>query len=399
MGTPTPSGSRAAAVLAILAILLAGLIGGCDNDNAFPPGVLAYVNIDTFSNHDTSPQVASDGTNFLVVYDETVTAANHDVIGAFVNQGGGVLSYVNIETSANDDRIPRVAFDGTNYLVVYQEDNGADHDVMGLFVSPGGAVGAPFAIDNSAGDDLAPAVAFDGTRYLVVYQRAVSGTNGDIVGALVDTAGAVQAGSPFDIDVTASDDRVPAVASNGPEFLVAFQRVVSGTNSDIRGAVVDPTITSTPPTVTPFDVDAAVFDDRAPRVASGGTHYLVAYEEVYPTDRDIRGALVTVAGLTAVSLFGIDAAVDFDDYAPAVAFDGTNYLVSYTETHASTDHDIIGARVDSTGTVLSFGFAIDSSPFDDFSPSVAFGSTSYLVAYEEIFSSADHDIFGAIVTP
>jgi hypothetical protein len=394
MGLPKPSGRLAAAILPILTMLLGGLLAGCDEDS-FPPDVLAYANIDTYPYDDRSPKAASDGTNFLVVYEETVTSTDHDVIAAVVKPGGGVPGYVLIETSLNDDRAPAVAFDGTNYLIVYQETSGAEHNIMGVFVSPAGAVGAPFVIDNSANDDLAPAVAFDGTDYLVVYQRAVTGTNGDIVGAVLSTGGAVQAGSPFNIDVSANDDRVPAVASNGTGFLVAFQRMVSGTDSDIQGAVIDPS----GPTVAPFAVDATSNDDRAPAVASDGANYLVAYEEVStPTDRNIRGALVNPSGPTATP-FDIDPAAGFDDFAPTAAFDGVNYLVAYAETVTSGDHDIMGARVDPAGTVLDFGFAIDQSGWNDVGPSAAFGGTRYLVAYEEVLSSTDHDIFGALVKP
>jgi hypothetical protein len=378
----------------LVAVLLLGLIAGCNDDSTLPPNVLRYVNIDTYLNNDTLPQAAFDGTNYLVVYDEIVTDTNHDIIGAFVNTNGAIVRYINIDVSANDDRAPRVAFDGTNYLVVYQQTGTTNHDIIGVFVRTGGIVGTPFAIDGSPSDDLAPAVAFNGTDYLVVYQRAVSGTNNDIIGAVVDPTGTVLAGSPFDIDTSANNDLAPATASNGTNFLVAYQRAVNGLNDNVQGAVIDPT----GPTVTLFGINtSASFDDLAPAVASDGTNYLVVYEEVGSTDRDIRGAQVDAAG-TTVTLFGIDTSTN-DDFAPSVAFDGTNYLVAYSETFTSTDHDIIGARVDSTGAVLSAGFTIDTSGFDDFNPAVVFGSTDYLVAYEEIFSSTNHDIFGALVKP
>lgn len=41
----------------------------------------------------------------------------------------------------------------------------------------------------------------------------------------------------------------------------------------------------------------------------------------------------------------IDTSRSFDDRAPAVAFDGTNYLVAYEEVFSNTDHDAFGALV------------------------------------------------------
>jgi len=386
---------------------LAGVVGGCDNGNGspFPPGILGYSYIDTSSYNDTLPQAAFDGTNSLVVYDEIITSSDHNIIGAFVDQTGNALSYVNIETAATDDQAPQVAFDGANYLVVYQEDNGADHDIMGVFVSPispinpMGLVGTPFPIDTSSNDDLTPAVAFNGTDYLVAYQRAVSGTNGDIVGAVVDTTGAVLAGSPFTIDASADDDIAPAVASNGTTFLVAYQRVAGRTSDDIMGAIVDPAVSATPPAVTLFNIDASTYDDQAPAVASDGTNYLVAYQEVFSTDRDIVGSLVTVAGTPTATFIPIDTFTGTDDYQPRVAWGGTRYLVAYTETYSSTDHDILGARITPAGKVQSRAFAIDTTPNDDFSPAVVFGATSYLVPYQEMVGSSDNNIIGALVKP
>lgn len=385
--------AKRAAVIAVAAVVLAGLTGGCDNsESSYPPGVIKYVNIDnSANNNDTLPQVASDGSNYLVVYDEIVTDTNHNVIGALLDQHGKLLTYVLNLVTPNDDRVPHVAFDGTNYLVVYQEDNGSDHDIMGVFVSQAGAVvGAPFAIDATPADDLTdPAVAFNGANYLVAYQRA--GAPGALVGAMVDTAGAV--GTPFDID--AGNDLTPTVASNGADFLVTYQRFVSGTISDIVGARVDGG--GAVEAGSPFDIDATGYDNGAPQAASDGTDYLVVYQRTFSTDRDIQGALVAVG--PAVTLFGIDTAYGYDDYAPSVAWGGTRYLVPYTETFSNSDHDILKARVSSSGAVTNVATPIDNSPYDDLYPVVAFGSGNGLVAYEEVFTNTDYNIFGALMKP
>ncbi|HUJ79824.1 MAG TPA: hypothetical protein VLY45_05875, partial [Nitrospiria bacterium] len=285
------------------ALLLAGLIAGCDNGSSGPPFVLGYSSIDPTPSNDTLPQAAFDGTNFLVVYDDVPpSSADHNVIGAFVDQYGNVLNYPNIVNSPANEQVPQVAFDGTNYLVVYQEDNGSDHDIMGVLVAPispinpTGLVGTPFPIDASSNDDTVPTVAFNGSYYLVAYQRA-NGTNSSIIGALVDPAGNVLTGSPFTIDDSANVNIAPAVASNRTTFLVAYQLSTGHTAGDILGAVVDPTISATPPAVTPpFAIDASSLNDQAPAVASDGTNYLVVYQEVYSTDRDIRGTIVDPTG-------------------------------------------------------------------------------------------------------
>ncbi|HTP41842.1 MAG TPA: hypothetical protein VML36_05430, partial [Nitrospiria bacterium] len=85
-------------------------------------------------------------------------------------------------------------------------------------------------------------------------------------------------------------------------------------------------------------------------------------------------------------------------YQPRVAWGGSRYLVAYTETYSSYDHDILGARLTSSGTVQKFAVPIDNSPYNDFNPSVAFGSASFLVPYQETVNTDDNNIIGALVS-
>jgi hypothetical protein len=61
---------------------------------------------------------------------------------------------------------PAVAFDGTNYLVVWQDGRGTYYDIYGARVSRAGVVLDPggFAISTATREQRMPAVAFDGTN-------------------------------------------------------------------------------------------------------------------------------------------------------------------------------------------------------------------------------------------
>ena len=70
---------------------------------------------------------------------------------------------------------------------------------------------------------------------------------------------------------------------------------------------------------------------------------------------------------------------------PAVAFDGVNYLVTWVYLHGDFSGyytDIQGARVTPERTVLDPEIYISGASGNQYSPSVVFGGSTYLVVWE-----------------
>src|SRR5512144_1080434 len=87
-----------------------------------------------------------------------------------------------------------VAWDGTNYLVVWADVRGTTgSDVRAARVSPAGTVvdAAPIVVSAATGDQVLPSVAFDGTNYLVVWQDHRDPGDKSIRAARVSPAGTV----------------------------------------------------------------------------------------------------------------------------------------------------------------------------------------------------------------
>ena len=353
-------------------------------------GILIFV----VTGDEPHPVVAFDGTNYLVVF-ENEPIFHYDIFGTRVNQSGVVLDTNGIAISsikANLQKEPCAAFDGTNYLVVWEDERSDDYHIYGARVNQMGVVLDTISIPIStvSGGQFSPSVAFDGVNYLVVWSDYRNGTTPDIYGARVNQDGMILDPNGIAISTAINEQGFPSLAFDGNNYLIVWHDKRSG-YEDIYGARVNQTGVVLDPNG--IAICTAVSLQRYPSVAYDGTNYLVAWQDSRGTS-DIYGARVSQAGMVLDTIgIAISTAIRWQWY-PSVAFDGTNYFVVWEDgRNWPLPDDIYGARVSQSGAVLDTnGIAISTSVNYESHPCIVFDGMDYLVVWED-----GVDLTGALI--
>jgi hypothetical protein len=349
------------------------------------------------------PALGFDGANYLTVWqDERNKPGEPDLYGARVTPGAQVLDPGGflITQCARGQYAPRVGFDGTNFLTVWEDDRNGYTDIYGARVTPGGTVLDPdgIAICTAPDYQYSPAIAFDGTNFLVTWEDDRSDTTGDIYGARVTVGGQVLDPSGIVISDAPGRQRSPAVGFAGGNYLVVWEDYRSGSSWDLYGTRVSPggMVLNTDG----IAISTAPLYQYLPAIGFDGTNYLVVWEDLRNSgSADIYSTRVTPGGqVLDPNGIAICTAVR-RQFSPAIAFDGTNYFIVWEDYRRSDYCDVFGSRVTKQGTVLdTAGIAISKSQYGQFGPAVAYDGTNYLVLWEDCYNAGKPDIYGTRVT-
>jgi hypothetical protein len=348
------------------------------------------------------PGVAAIGSGMLVVWQDDRDGSTYDIYGARVTQAGTVLdtSGVAVCGTTNEQWFPAMDFDGSNFLVVWEDGRGSGYDIHGSRVTPTGIILDPEGISIAATATMQhdPEVGFDGTNYLVVWEDSRSGAPFDLYGTRVGRDGVVLDTSSFVISGAANGQWEPSIAFDGTNYLVVWSDLRRGP-FDVYGARVTRSGTVLDPTG--FIVSAAAGDQWYPDVVFDGTNYLVVWADKRSGSTwDVYGARVSPDGVVLDPAgFAISAAAR-DQRFPVLAFDGTNSLVVWADSRGGASTGIWAARVSAGGTVLDpAGIELCGAGSDPWYPAVAFDGTNYIAVWTDWRAGSHTEIYGASVAP
>ncbi len=238
------------------------------------------------------PAVTWNQSSYLVVFGD-----QHGVRGARVDPDGTLLDPTGFQIGPSVGYLPNVATGGSSALVIWQ-GNGFDPTVQGARVAPDGTVLDRTPLRLGARTYSRPSVASDGDGFLVSWSASRGGSNQQVFGNRVDEAGAVLDGRGFVIGGSPMAQMRPSIAWDGRVYLVGFERFKHAGSPDILAARVRPDGSVAGP---PIGVGAGPDAETGP-FACGGTPGTVsvlyvrrAPEAPYGGSTRVFGRLVTQA--------------------------------------------------------------------------------------------------------
>ncbi|MEC4684471.1 MAG: fibronectin type III domain-containing protein [Nitrospirota bacterium] len=382
-------------------------------------GVGSKFPIATTVNHEMSGGIAFDGTNYLVGINGDASSANG--VGAqLVSQTGTLVG--SLISTGRSGSAPFIAFDGTNYLLVWADDATIPSDLYGMFIDPSGSPGTPFLIATGIEARIGPAVAYGNGQYLVCYYKVENPAIPDsrkVYGRIVSTSGIVD--TEISISTGFGYFGYNNVAFDGTNFLVVWTETAgASSNYEVKGQF----ISSTGELVgTEFSINASTYlSDNPLTLAFDGTNYLVVWmDEVGSGEWDIFGQLVDKSGNHIGNVIPVITAPGHQGLQPSIAFDGTNYLVTWIDTSSEISNwfvcdadegtcwDIYGQYISTAGNLVGSELTINTDPGNQMAM-VFFGGAKYLVEIVDGVSVAPSgctegcyavgdDVYGQFITP
>lgn len=352
-----------------------------------------------------APKVTFDGSDFVVAWEDH-RGGDADVYAARVSSAGVVLDRggVAVATGAGHQGAPAVASDGAQVLVTWEHEDDGRFVLRATRWAPGGRVldDPPLALPFGGGSQRSPVAVWNGSRYLIAWED-FRGPDGDIYAARIATDGALLDPTGVAVSSATGAQFGPSVACHGGECFVAWADLRDGASFDVYGA----RLAADGAVLDPAGLQVALAPEAqvAPAVAWGGARYVVAWQDarVDGIATDLYAARVDPTGGAVSAPFELSTAAG-DQVTPALVAGAGQVLALWDDRRGGRDEgDVMAARIDPSGAVLdAAGRVVSAASAPERAPATAYDGSSYLVVWESrrmLGGRASWDVLGMRVSP
>lgn len=304
-------------------------------------GKTRHIPVSTAKNPQHLTAAAFDGNNFFVVWEDsrndTAPFLNADIYGARVSSSGMLLDTegIKIATTGKDELNPSISFDGKDFLVVWVEDG---RRILARRITTQGDIldKTPIEISSTKGLKRLPSTAFNGKEHFVVWTgyRAEDDmyAKADIYGRRITKAGKLIDKNDITLSSADMDETYPAILWQKKNyFLVRLRTVLKDkrVSREIIGSWIKKNGTSKN---TDEIVIASLKNDTVPRIVNSTNNSMVVWSDMTAQNGyDIFAVRISAKGKIIDKTPVAITAVPRDQFNPFPAFDGKNYIITWTD--------------------------------------------------------------------
>jgi len=263
-------------------------------------------------------------------------------------------------------------YGGSNGMVAILGDNFSQYSVTAQLIGAGGTlIGSRISL-GSYGIFPGPNILFDGDNYFLIWLDF----NGNLKGQFINTSGTL-VGNSFTIATNVSTQRPESIdfCLGGNNILVVFTK----TNDYLYGQFV-----SKNGSLIGNQFQISFTHAREISIAYDNTNFLVTWVEIIPsTDKDIYGQFVSNSGSLVGMNFLIDGGPYFSDNPLDIAFDGNRYFLVYHEAESVMHNWFIAGKFITKSGIIQETITICDTSLGPFIASVAFDGSNYLVTWTQ----------------
>jgi len=329
-----------------------------------------------------------------------IYGARFDETGSIIDPEGFLIT-----RSANREQHPAAAFDGVNYLVVWEDFRFFDtldtySDLFGARVTPDGEVLDPLGIPISTapGIQANPDVAYTGEQFVVAWEDYRNGDGDDAVQDVyaARVSGAGTGLDPEGLPITTDEPEAlePVIAGDGTNAMLAW-----ATYGACWAKRLSPAGTILDPDGLRLDPGWEYWFSGTPTIAFDGANYLIAWTYYYyefTGQLFIYATRISPAGeiLEAEPIRVAQIDWDWNEVHPASSYNGENYLVIWTSQYLGW-HYIHGARLSSAGEVLDpEPLLILESAYQVADVRIAFDGSTWFLVWTDYRHGEEGEVFG-----
>jgi hypothetical protein len=274
------------------------------------------------------------GSEVGTFFEDARTNRIHDYLYGHrtTSTGAAIGSDIRLDTTGTTQKFPSAAWSGSEYAVVWQDDQSGDFEIyFKRFDASMAPIGSAVRLTSSAGASRVPEIAWNGSEYGVVWEDERNGGDQEIYFTRVSAAG-TKIGPDVRLTTFPGQSLDPEIAWSGAHYGIAWHDD-GWVNMEIGFMTIDATgaIVTAPVRLTE---DSSVSEGAD--IVWTGSAYGIAWRDSRTGNGDIYLAVVRPDG-TKVS--GDDQVTDTVGISiqPAIAWSGTAFGIAWKEEEDPAD--------------------------------------------------------------